>query len=73
MSFVVPLPYRTLRECGSKLPAASRREVRATPTPFTHHNSPLDLGCCSCENEILSFEYELPSFEGENWSSEPKL
>ncbi|MBN3938764.1 hypothetical protein [Nostoc sp. NMS9] len=33
---------------------------------------PLDLGCCSCEHKIPSFEHEPPNFEGENWSSEPK-
>ncbi|MEH2243006.1 hypothetical protein [Nostoc sp.] len=32
LSFAVPLPYGTLRERGSKLRAASRREMRATPT-----------------------------------------
>ncbi|MHC5732162.1 MAG: hypothetical protein ACYTXY_50505, partial [Nostoc sp.] len=31
----VPLPYGTLRERGSKLRAASRREVRAAPTLFS--------------------------------------
>ncbi|MBE8991099.1 hypothetical protein [Nostoc sp. LEGE 12450] len=34
LSAAVPLPYGTLRERGSKLRAASRREVRATPTPL---------------------------------------
>ncbi|AUB34536.1 hypothetical protein COO91_00361 [Nostoc flagelliforme CCNUN1] len=35
---VVPLPYGTLRERGSELRAASRREVRATLTQnFTLH------------------------------------
>ncbi|MDZ7953396.1 MAG: hypothetical protein RMY16_13120 [Nostoc sp. DedQUE12b] len=31
-SFVVPLAYGTLRERGSKLGVASRREVRTAPT-----------------------------------------
>ncbi|MCC5656259.1 hypothetical protein LC608_04515 [Nostoc sp. XA010] len=32
LSAAVPLAYGTLREPGRKLRAASRREVRATPT-----------------------------------------
>ncbi|MHC5726889.1 MAG: hypothetical protein ACYT04_84115 [Nostoc sp.] len=37
---VVSLPCGTLRERGSKLRGASRREVRATPTQMTHPTLP---------------------------------
>ncbi|MHC5721607.1 MAG: hypothetical protein ACYTX0_58710, partial [Nostoc sp.] len=32
--------------------AASRREVRAMPTPFTHHHLPLDLGVPSSKVKV---------------------
>ncbi|MEH2025247.1 MAG: hypothetical protein V7K62_16950 [Nostoc sp.] len=43
LSFVVPLSYGTLRERGSKLGAASRREVRATPYAHSNQSKPHSL------------------------------
>ncbi|MEH2090110.1 hypothetical protein [Nostoc sp.] len=40
---VVPLAYGTLRERGSKLRAASRREVRATPKLFLRRSPMIDI------------------------------
>ncbi|MHC5674475.1 hypothetical protein [Nostoc sp.] len=50
--------------------AASRREVRTTPTPSTHHHSPLDLGCCCSELEVWCSHLEISCSEGEASSSE---